>query len=153
MEKRCSLCKVDVDSDTADIFAVGGFGNPKYICKSCAADVECTALGREYDAIKAAMDRIGEKMAKADITDETVLDAVNDLFTEAKKRAEQIKAGTYDFANDEPEEEESPELLEDAEPEPEEEEKKENKALSVAIDVVLGLVLAGAMTAFILWII
>ncbi len=101
MQKLCSICKKTVDSETASILTVGGYGNAKYLCEDCAAELDCATAAREYDAVKAAMDSIGEKMAKNNIEDELVIATVGELFIGAKRRAKEIKNGTYDFSLDE----------------------------------------------------
>ncbi len=101
MEKLCSICKKTVDSETAPVLTVGGYGNAKYICEDCAALLDTATTAREFDAVKSAMDSIGEKMAKNNIEDELVIATVGELFIEAKRRAKAIKDGTYDFSLDE----------------------------------------------------
>lgn len=101
MEKLCSICKKTVDSETAPVLTVGGYGNAKYICEDCAALLDTATTAREFDAVKSAMDSIGEKMAKNNIEDELVIATVGELFIEAKRRAQAIKDGTYDFSLDE----------------------------------------------------
>ena len=53
MEKKCSLCKKIVDSENAPILTMGGFGNPRYLCDECAANIEVMTTAREVDVIKA----------------------------------------------------------------------------------------------------
>lgn len=101
MQKLCCICKRTVDSETASILTVGGFGNAKYLCDECATELDFATTAREFDAVKAAMDSIGEKMAKNNIDDELVITTVGELFIGAKKRAKSIKEGTYDFSLDE----------------------------------------------------
>ena len=101
MHKLCSICNRSVDSETASILALGGYGNAKYICDDCAAELDAATTAREFDAVKAAMDSIGEKMAKNNIEDELVIATVGELFIGAKRRAKAIKEGTYDFSLDE----------------------------------------------------
>lgn len=101
MHKLCSICKKSVDSETASILTVGGYGNAKYICEDCAAELDTATTARDFDTIKSAMDSIGEKMAKNNIEDELVIATVGELFIGAKRRAKAIKEGTYDFTLDE----------------------------------------------------
>ena len=101
MQKLCCICKRTVDSETASILTVGGFGNAKYLCDECVADLDNATTAREFDAVKAAMDSIGEKMAKNNIEDELVITTVGELFIGARKRAKAIESGSYDFSLDE----------------------------------------------------
>ncbi len=100
MEKLCCICKKAVDSETAAILTVGGYGNAKYLCEDCVEDLDNSTTAVEYDAIKSAMDSIGVKMAKNNIDDELVIATVGELFIGAKRRAKAIKAGEYDFSLD-----------------------------------------------------
>ena len=100
MEKLCCICKKAVDSETAAILTVGGYGNAKYLCDACAEDLDTATAAVEYDAIKSAMDSIGAKMAANNIDDELVIATVGELFIGAKRRAKAIKAGEYDFSQD-----------------------------------------------------
>ena len=101
MEKLCSICKNTVDSETAAVLTVGGYGNAKYICDECASLLDTATTAREFDAVKAAMDSIGEKMARSNVDDDLVIATVGELFIGAKKRAKAIKDGTYDFSLEE----------------------------------------------------
>lgn len=101
MEKLCSICKKTVDSETSAVLTVGGYGNAKYICDDCACLLDTATTAREFDAVKSAMDSIGEKMAKNNVDDDLVIATVGELFIEAKERAKAIKDGTYDFSLDE----------------------------------------------------
>ena len=100
MEKLCCICNKSVDSETAAILTVGGYGNAKYLCEECAEDLDTSISATEFDTIKSAMDSIGTKMAKNNIDDELVIATVGELFIGAKKRAKAIKNGEYDFSQD-----------------------------------------------------
>ncbi|MBQ8689928.1 MAG: hypothetical protein IJ515_06165 [Clostridia bacterium] len=158
MEKRCSLCKRIVDSETAEILAMGGFGDPKYICDECAADIETATTSHEFEEIKSAMSRISDKMANNDIINRTTLSAIEEIFTDAKERAQRIKDGTYDFSEDEasvPEESlEVPEELRESDEDRalDEKENKPHKTLNLIIDIVAAAVLVASITFFVLWI-
>ena len=136
MQKLCSICNKMVDSESAAILTMGGYGNPKYICDECANDIDTATTAREFDDIKAAMDSIGEKMAKSNIDDELVIATIGELFIGAKKRAMAIEDGTYDFsAEDEvvdQTEEEPEESTEEFEIPEELRESDEDKALDAA---------------------
>lgn len=101
MEKLCSICKKETDSETSAILAIGGYGNPKYICNDCAESLDTVIKGREYDEIVSNISSLSEKMMCAAIDDEQVLETVENIFATAKNRAELIRSGEYDFACDE----------------------------------------------------
>ena len=104
MQKLCCICNKIVDSDTAAILTVGGYGNAKYICDECSTELDTATTARDFDAIKSAMDSIGEKMSKSNVDDELVIATVGELFIGAKRRAKAIKAGEYDFSAEESDE-------------------------------------------------
>lgn len=117
MEQLCAICKAAVDSDTAPVLTVGGFGNVRYLCEECDAELADVTEARDTERIVSAMERIGKKMAASD-KDATTLATVEEIMKSAAERAEKIKNGTYDFAEDggtDNEEEIPEELLESEE--------------------------------------
>lgn len=104
--KQCAICDRHVEAEDAPILTMGAYGNPKYLCDECAEDLDIATLGKEYDEILAAMDRIGKRMSDFD-PDGVTYKNVSAIMERAAERAKQIKAGTYDFALDEAEDEES----------------------------------------------
>ena len=114
-EKICSVCRAKIESEEAAILTLGGFGNPRYLCDSCASDFDAAGSEKEVSDIDSAIDRISKKMTSARVDDGLVLKTVSELMASARERREQIRLGEYDFSEDElPEEnEEIPkELLE-----------------------------------------
>ena len=103
--KSCSLCRESVDAESAPILAMGGFGNPRYLCDECASDIECALYERDADKIEESMHRLSKKL-KADTDDKVTMEAVGDIFSKAGERAKKIKEGTYDFSEDTKEESE-----------------------------------------------
>jgi len=103
--KSCSLCRESVDAESAPILAMGGFGNPRYLCDECASDIECALYERDADKIEESMHRLSKKL-KADTDDKVTMEAVGDIFSKAGERAKKIKEGTYDFSEDTEEESE-----------------------------------------------
>lgn len=117
-EKICSVCRAKIESEEAAILTLGGFGNPRYLCDSCASDFDAASSEKEVSDIDSAIDRISKKMTSARVDDGLVLKTVSELMASARERREQIRLGEYDFSEDElPEEnEEIPkELLESEE--------------------------------------
>ena len=101
MEKLCSFCKRPVDSDTAAVLTVGGYGNVRYICDECDSALSDATSSKDTAVIYAAMDKIGKCLYRHGIDDDLTLDTVDALMTKAKKRAEMIDDGSYDFSRDE----------------------------------------------------
>ena len=61
--KKCTICRNLFDADDAAILTMSGYGNARYICPECSSLLDVVTLGDNYDAIKSAMDEIGQKMA------------------------------------------------------------------------------------------
>ena len=101
MQKSCAICDKTTESETSAILTIGGFGNAKYLCSECEADLELVTKGKEPNLIGEAMDRITEKLNSANVDDRLVVSTLCDVFDSAKVRAEEIKNGTYDFSRDE----------------------------------------------------
>lgn len=151
MEKLCSVCNKKVDSETAAILTVGGYGNPKYICEECDGDFAEATGARDVEAIKSAMDRIGRKMSLSDPNDKLVLKTVEDIMAEASARAKKIQEGMYDFSAEEAEgskeEQEIPEELRETEEDKELDrmEAERNKKIDRIINWVSAIALLGVL--------
>ena len=96
----CAICGRDFSSETPRVFAMGAYGNPKYVCDECGDDFEIALGDRDVEKIADAMDRIGKKMASSN-PDGFTYKTVNEVMAKAGERAKLIKAGEYDFALDE----------------------------------------------------
>ena len=101
MIKLCSICKKETESESSSILAIGGYGNPKYICDECSKELDTVIKGHEYDEIISNMSLLTDKITASGIDDEQVLKTVENIFIDSKSRAELIKMGEYDFAKDE----------------------------------------------------
>ncbi len=151
MEKLCSVCNKKVDSETAAILTIGGYGNPKYICEECDGDFAEATGAKDLEAIKSAMDRIGKKMSLSDPNDKLVLKTVEDIMAEASARAKKIQEGTYDFSAEEAEEskeeQEIPEELRETEEDKEldRKEAERNKKIDRIINWVSAILLLGVL--------
>lgn len=100
-EMTCSVCRAKFEGEDASILTLGGFGNPRYLCDSCASDFDAASSEREVSEIDCAIDRISKKMTAAKVDDGLVLRTVSELMTSARERREQIRRGEYDFSEDE----------------------------------------------------
>ncbi len=151
MDKQCVICKKLTDSESSAVLVLGGFGNPKYICEECEADIDTARLSHFPEEVFSAMERVGEKLTSANIEDEQVLATVNVLFSTASERATMIVAGTYDFANDEHFKDEADFELTDEYKETEEDkeldrkEKEKNAKFDKISSIVCAVLLAAAL--------
>ena len=156
----CSICyRQTVDKDTAPILAMGHFGTPRYICSECETLIDTVERSHDPSEIEAAMARLGETVGNNSVEDTVVLEAVEDIFKTSTERAEKIKAGTYDFALDEKEEEgtfdEIPEELLETEEDKQKTEKEEqfNKKFNKIMDIATIVILAAAAVLFVFFMI
>ena len=92
---RCSICKREVNAENADIIAVGGYGNPRYICEDCVSVAEKLTYSESAEEIEAAMAELSKRIAASGVDDPVTVRAVNEMFKEAGERAKKIKDGTY----------------------------------------------------------
>ena len=103
---QCSICDVAVDKERAPILSMGAYGNPKYLCEECAAELDKIMQETDFNVISEAMDHLGKKMGDRDPDGQT-FEAVSRIMAKAAIRAKAIKEGTYDFSLDEKQNEES----------------------------------------------
>ena len=109
--KRCSICLSNVGED-APILTMGGYGNPRYLCTECSAELDRATLSRDTEEIERAMSSISRKMLEFS-PDTTTFDTIGEILSSAKERAERIADGSYDFSFDEEVTEESAEAFDD----------------------------------------
>ncbi len=153
--RHCSVCNREVNEENAPILAMGGFGNPKYLCDECAADIDTAITAKDTEKIEEAMSRISKKLSSAGAESELVIETVKEIFTEAGNRAKQIKEGTFDFSEDESAyaEEEIFEIGEDM-AETEEDREKDARDLEKAkkLDKIFNWITVGAIAAAVIFI-
>ena len=146
---KCSLCtRVDTD-ENSPILTMSAYGNPRYICEDCAKDLDEATTSHNYDEIKSAFDRLGEKIANRAVVDDFINETLQEIMSSAAERAEKIKNGQYDFWLDDEksagEMEEVPEELQETDEDRELDERDEEKARK--IDKWLNLGFAAALIA------
>ena len=156
----CSVCYKRIeDVSAASLLTMWHFGTPRYLCADCEELIETIEKSRDVEKIEAAMARLGENVSNNSLGDGIVLKTVEDIFKSANERAEKIKAGTYDFALDEIEEEsvldEIPEELLETEEDKKKTEREEaiNKKFGKIMDIVTIATCAAAFVALIVYII
>lgn len=157
MAKTCALCLASVDTEEADILAMGGAGTPRYLCDTCSRDIEIATTGKDYDEIVAAMDRISKNLTELAPDDTVTQDTTTLLLVNAAKRAKDIREGIYDFALDDVAEvsefDEVPEELLETEEDRELDRAEEEAAnkLDKILNWVWVAVLVGALGFMIWW--
>ena len=97
-KKICSLCN-NVCEDDSPVLVMGPYGNPRLVCGECSSELDEITLGKEPETIKAAMQRLGDKIA-AKNPDDLSLETVNSIFESAGERLKLIEEGSYDFSLD-----------------------------------------------------
>ena len=101
---NCSICKANIENvEEAAVLAMGGYGNPRYICDECSSDFDELTLSRDVESIKAAAERIGKKMSEAAVDDKLTLKTVDEIMKSSAERKEKIESGEYDFSDEEAE--------------------------------------------------
>ena len=154
--KSCSICKSEIESENPSILTMGGYGNPRYVCENCDAQIERMLLSREPAEVQDAMRILGEHLSRIGCEDNAVINTMEDMTKRATARAEAIREGTYDFSEDEADEGEEelveiPEELRETEEDralDEKEkaaEKKMDKILNIAWAVFLAIFGAAAV--------
>ena len=143
MTDRCCVCKAPVDTENAPMLTMSGFGIPRYMCGECSADFDEATTATDFDAIKAALDRIGEKIPLVDVDDKITLAAIAEIMKGAKERAKAIENGTYDFGADAPSDDEIPEELLETEEDRELDRRDAEKVKK--IDTIMNYVCAAAV--------
>ena len=135
---------------------MSAYGEPRCLCEDCSAELDTVTLGKELDAIAAAMDGIGKKMSESD-PDKLTFNTVNKIMKKGAERAKAIREGSYDFALDGEAEEneegfdEIPEELAETEEDKELDRRDEEKAKKINefLDWVTVGALIGAVGFFI----
>ena len=110
---NCCLCKAALDGDTADVLAIGRYGTPRYLCKECSDKIDTATTARDYSEAVGAIEVLGKMLVEVGADDTVVKDNLTPIVEQAAERASKIKAGEYDFALDEREEEQSAEIPEE----------------------------------------
>lgn len=156
---RCAVCSAPIEEESPAILTMGGFGHPRYLCPACAERFDTVTEGRDPDAISAAAEKISADLAASGTDDEATYETVKEILDTAATRAEGIRAGTYDFSEDEKEEEgeldEIPEELLESEEDraldraEEEKNKKFDRILNYAW---IGIAIC-AVVLFVLWLV
>ena len=98
---KCCLCGNGVDSETANILAMGRIGTPRYLCENCSARIESATTSRDYTEAAAAIEELGRLLVVAGELDGIVEDTLTPMLNSAAERAAKIKSGEYDFSLDE----------------------------------------------------
>ena len=151
----CVICNSSVETESAAVLEMGAYGNPKYLCGECAADLDEATLSPNVEEIASAIARLAKKVSDSDPSDRTFM-TVNKILENAAERAKKIKEGSYDFSLDTVNEEEGfdeiPEELKETEEDIELDKQDEERAekFNEVFDYV-ALVVAIAILGFVIW--
>lgn len=108
--RKCSICNAPIEAKDPSVLTMGGYGNPRYVCSDCDRLIEKMLYDKDPAQALSAMKELCEHLSAIGCEDNAVISTVEQLSARAGKRAEAIRAGTYDFSEDE--QEESEELVE-----------------------------------------
>ena len=97
---KCCICGKNIEREDAAVLSMGAAGVPRLLCDECEGLLDTATIGKEYDEIKAAIEKIGVYMAEGD-PDGVTYTVVSELLIDASQRARAIKDGSYDFTLDE----------------------------------------------------
>lgn len=154
MAKNCCICKREIELEDAPIIAIGAYGSPKCICEECEKTIETATHSADADEATEAIRKLGETLTLGNTGDPQVIETVNGIISEAAERADAIRDGSYDFANDaeaEPEFELSEDLLESEEDRAlDEKEARTNKIIDTVTGWICGVILVAAVVFFII---
>ena len=151
--KNCAVCQSVIESDDTAVLCVDGYGNKRYLCAECEEIMDTVTLGKDYTEICEAINEIGKRMVKADITNKFTLKTVEEIIKNAKSRAELIKDGSYDFSLD-TEVSDIPDTVPEQLLETEEDkeadrvEAEKNKKVDFWVNIVFAVLIAGCVGFF-----
>ena len=148
--KSCSICKAEIESENPSILTMGGYGNPRYVCEECDAEIERMLYSHVPEEAQAAMKKLGAHLTGIGCEDNAVIATMQEMMRRAGERVEAIREGTYDFSEDAPAEgEELIEIPEDLQ------ETEEDRALDEKdaeaekkLDKIMNWAWAGVLVAF-----
>jgi uncharacterized protein YlaI len=100
-EIHCALCGRIPEVEEPAVLTLGKYGKPRHLCEDCEAELDVATLGRDYDEIVDAIDRLGKKATTFGKDDPATLSTMKGILMNAAKRAAAIKDGEYDFDLDE----------------------------------------------------
>lgn len=91
----CAICGAATDKENAPILAMGGFGNPRYVCNDCAEKLETVTKSMDPSEINASIETLADRIAKKNTDDPVTINTLTDILRGAKERAELIENGEY----------------------------------------------------------
>lgn len=99
--KKCCICSKTIEREDAPVLTMGAFGNPRYLCDECAADLDKAMFSHEPEEIEGAIEKLGKNMSDMSEADSQSFNALYSLLSISGSRLKEIKEGTYDFSIDE----------------------------------------------------
>ena len=91
----CAICGAAIDKENAPILAMGGFGNPRYVCNDCAEKLETVTESMDPEKINESIEALADRIAKKDTDDAVTINTLSDILRGGKERAELIEKGEY----------------------------------------------------------
>ena len=95
----CSICGKAIEREDAPVLTISGYGNPRYLCDECSAEMDLAMSSRDPEEIEANIKVLGDKMNACN--DDHAAAAMYSFIGVACDRLVKIKEGTYDFSVDE----------------------------------------------------
>ena len=154
MAKHCVICKRLIEKEEPAILTMGGYGVPKCICENCESVIDTVNESVDALEIRESCRKLGEALTMGDTGDESVIEIVNEIISDASEKASRIEDGTYDPEGEASNEEEEFDITEDLQETEEdrkldEEEARANKIYNTVSSWVAGLVIVLAFAFFI----
>lgn len=99
--KSCCVCSKEVEREDAPLLTVSAYGNPRYLCDECAAELDRAMFSKEPEEIECAMESLVKKASGKAHSDTVTVDTLAELMSISSERLKKIREGKYDFSNDE----------------------------------------------------
>lgn len=154
MAKHCVICKRLIEKEDPAILTMGGYGVPKCICENCEIVMDTINESEDANEIREGCRKLGEALTRGDTGDESVIEIVNEIISDASEKAARIEDGTYDPEAEAADAEEEFDITEDLQETEEdrkldEEDARANKIYNTVSSWVAGIVIIVALAFFI----
>ena len=57
----CSICGKAIEREDAPVLTISGYGNPRYLCDECSAEMDLAMSSRDPEEIEATVKVLGDK--------------------------------------------------------------------------------------------
>ena len=96
----CSICQAKIEEESPSILSMGAYANPRYVCADCLHLIDTAKGSHDYDEITKALEALSLHMSATGCDDPYVIEAMDNVMSDAGMRAAAIKEGVYDFSLD-----------------------------------------------------